>query len=131
MDIVDRICGGFIYLFPKYRGMWEDVVEFRKKYPNHNPHYSYKHFFLHNTHIGIFFSDYHYPKGLLHKLWYYIGGKNGWLNKHLKKYDENKKKNMKLLEDCLTPQLKRMLEEEEYVGMLDGNHRRIVREEYE
>ena len=81
MSLVNKICGSFIYMFPKYKKMWIEVVSFNKRYPN-NKEYTYSDFFIHNVGIGVFFSDYHYPRGFLHKLFYYIGCKTGWLKRY-------------------------------------------------
>ena len=45
MSLVNKICGSFIYMFPKYRKMWSEVVSFNKRYPN-NKEYTYRDFFI-------------------------------------------------------------------------------------
>ena len=81
MSLVNKICGSFIYMFPSYRKMWREVVSFNKRYPN-NKEYTYSDFFIHNVGIGVFFSDYHYPRGFSEKLFYYIGCKTRWLKRY-------------------------------------------------
>ena len=111
MSLVNKICGSFIYMFPKYKKMWIEVVSFNKRYPN-NKEYTYSDFFIHNVGIGVFFSDYHYPRGFLHKLFYYIGCKSGWLKQHHQECIKNFKIARKSLEQAFEPQLLKLLEEQ-------------------
>ena len=111
MSLVNKICGSFIYMFPKYKKMWIEVVSFNKRYPN-NKEYTYSDFFIHNVGIGVFFSDYHYPRGFFHKLFYYIGCKSGWLKQHHQECIKNFKIARKSLEQAFEPQLLKLLEEQ-------------------
>ena len=110
MDIVNRMCGSFIHLSPTYKKMWCDVVEFNKKYPSITE-YTYTDFFKHNVSIGVFFSNYHYPRSISHKLFYYVGIKTGWLKRYKTEYDRSMDNARNVLEDCLTPKLKKMLKD--------------------
>ena len=115
LDIKNRLCGGFIHLFPKYKGKWEKCVEYGKQHPQYED-YTYKDFFLQNTHLGIFFSnkDYH-PKGFFHRCWYYLGSRYGWLVEYQKGVDENKEFWRECLLDSynsLPPKMKKKLEVE-------------------
>ena len=91
--------------------MWREVVSFNKRYQS-NREYTYTDFFLHNVGIGVFFSDYHYPRGFLHKLFYYIGCKSGWLKQHHQECIKNFKIARKSLEQAFEPQLLKLLEEQ-------------------
>jgi len=118
MSLVNKICGSFIYMFPKYKKMWIEVVSFNKRYPN-NKEYTYSDFFIHNVGIGVFFSDYHYPRGFLHKLFYYIGCKTGWLKRYKTECDRSMENARRALEESFTPRLKSMLEKH-YKDLEDG-----------
>ena len=111
MSLVNKICGSFIYMFPKYRKMWIAVQQSLEEHPS-NREYTYTDFFLHNVGIGVFFSDYHYPRGFLHKLFYYIGCKSGWLKQHHQECIKNFKIARKSLEQAFEPQLLKLLEEQ-------------------
>ena len=111
MDIVNRMCGSFIHLSPTYKKMWCDVVEFNKKYPSRTE-YTYTDFFLHNVGVGVFFSNYHYPRGFSEKLFYFIGCKTGWLKRYKHECDVSMDKARKMLEECFTPELQKLMEEE-------------------
>ena len=110
MQVINKICGSFIYIFPKYRKMWSEVVSFNKRYPS-NKEYTYRDFFIHNVGVGVFFSDYHYPRGLLHKLYYYIGCKTGWLKRYKVECDRSMENARMALEEAFTPQLEKMLKD--------------------
>jgi len=101
VQVINKICGSFIYIFPKYRKMWSEVVSFNKRYPS-NKEYTYRDFFIHNVGVGVFFSDYHYPRGLLHKLYYYIGCKTGWLKRYKLECDRSMENARSVLEECFT-----------------------------
>jgi len=110
MDILNRMCGSYIHLFPTYRKMWSEVVSFNKRYPN-NKEYTYTDFFIHNVGISIFFSNYHYPRGFSEKLFYYIGSKTGWLKRYKLECDRSMENARMALEESFTPKLKKMLKD--------------------
>ncbi len=115
--IIENICGGFIHLFPSYRKSWGKVKEFVKEYDKED--YTYKQHFIQNTQLGIFFNNgRHYPKGFFQKLWYYWGSKNGWLVEYKRCVDESIENSKKMLEECFTPRLKKMLEKQNEKGLL-------------
>ena len=110
MRIVNKICGCFIYMFPKYKKMWIEVVSFNKRYPS-NKEYTYQDFFIHNVGVGVFFSNHHYPRGFSEKLFYYIGSKTGWLKRYKLECDRSMENARMVLEEALTPKLKKMLKD--------------------
>jgi len=102
------VCGGFIHLFPTYRKSWNRCKDFVGKKPKEE--YTYKDFFIQNTHLGIFFKEgKYYPKGFLNKVWYYWGSKTGWLVEYKRNVDESLEDSKKILERCFTPKLQKML----------------------
>ena len=112
MQVINKICGSYIHLFPKYRKMWYKVVDFNKRYPSpSSKEYTYTDFFIHSVGVGVFFSDYHYPRGFLHKLYYYIGCKTGWLKRYKVECDRSMENARMALEEAFTPQLKKMLKD--------------------
>ena len=110
MDLSNQLCGGFIHLFPKYREGWKKCVEFGREYPKGKT-YTYKDYFIQNTHLGIFFNNgRYYPKGFFNRLWYYWGSKCGWLVEYKMNVDKSLDESKKILEKCFTPKIKKMLE---------------------
>ncbi len=101
--IIERLCKGFILTNPKYRKDWNKVVEFCNRYGRDIP--TYKYHFVRNTHIGTLFSK-RWDWSFFGNLWLYVGMKSGNLRTYNKTRDENKKKNMELLENCFTEDMK-------------------------
>ena len=97
--------------------MWSEVVSFNKRYPS-KTEYTYTDFFLHNVGIGVFFSDYHYPRGFSEKLFYYIGCKTRWLKRYKTECDISMKNARMALEYAFEPQLKSLLKQK----LEDGNY---------
>ena len=102
-NIIETLCKGFIHTIPQYRKSWYDVVDFCNRYDKEPS--TYKHHFVHNTTIGVLFSK-TWGWGVFGNLWMYMGMKSGWLRNYNTIRSENKKKNMKLLEDCFTEDMK-------------------------
>ena len=97
--IIERLCKRFIHTIPKYRKDWYDVVDFCNRYDRELP--TYKSHFVQNTRIGVLFSK-RWDWSFFGNLWLYMGMKGGWLRTYNTLRSENKKKNMKILEDCFT-----------------------------
>jgi hypothetical protein len=102
-QILELICKWFIHTIPKYRKDWNDVVDFCNRYDREPS--TYKSHFVKNTKIGVLFSD-RWDWGFFGNLWIYMGMKGGWLKNYNIIRSESKKKNMKLLESCLTEEMK-------------------------
>ena len=102
-DMIERLCRRFIHTIPKYRKSWYDVVDYCKRYGEELP--TYKNHFIQNTTIGVLFSK-RWDWSLFGNLRLYVGMKSGWLRNYNTIRSENKKKNMKLLEDCFTEDMK-------------------------
>ena len=98
-NIIETLCKGFIHTIPQYRKSWYDVVDFCNRYDKEPS--TYKHHFVQNTTIGVLFSK-RWGWGVFGNIWMYMGMKSGWLKNYNTIRSENKKKNMKLLEDCFT-----------------------------
>ena len=102
-NIIETLCKRFIHTIPQYRKSWYDVVDFCNRYDKEPS--TYKHQFIHNTTIGVLFSK-RWGWGLFGNLWMYMGMKSGWLRNYNTILSENKKKNIELLESCLTEEMK-------------------------
>ena len=102
-NIIETLCRRFIHTIPKYRKDWYDVVDFCKRYDKDLP--TYKSHFIQNTSIGTLFSK-RWGWSFFGNLWLYMGMKGGWLRTYNTLRSENKKKNMKILEDCFTEDMK-------------------------
>ena len=102
-NIIETLCRRFIHTIPKYRKDWYDVVDFCKRYDKDLP--TYKYHFVRNTLIGTLFSN-QFDWGFFGNLWFYCGMKSGNLRTYNKTRDENKKKNIELLESCFTEEMK-------------------------
>ena len=101
-QIIEQFCRGFIFTFPKYRKSWNEVIEFCDEYDRDTP--TYKYHFVQNTLLGTLFSK-RWGWGLFGNLWLYVGMKVGWLRTYNITTNENKKKNMKILENCFTEEM--------------------------
>ena len=102
-NIIETLCKRFILTIPKYRKDWEDVVDFRNRYDREPS--TYRNHFIKNTQLGTFFYN-RFGLGFFGNLWLYMGMKGGWLRTYNTLRSENKKKNMKILEDCFTEDMK-------------------------
>ena len=79
------------------------MVDFCIRYERDTP--TYKEHFIKNTQLGTFFYN-RFSLGFFGNLWLYMGMKGGWLRTYNTLRSENKKKNMKILEDCFTEDMK-------------------------
>ena len=102
-NIIETLCRRFIHTIPQYRKSWYDVVDFCNRYDREPS--TYRNHFIKNTQLGTFFYN-RFGLGFFGNLWLYMGMKGGWLRTYNTLRSENKKKNMKILEDCFTEDMK-------------------------
>ena len=102
-NIIETLCKRFIHTIPQYRKDWEDVVDFCNRYDKEPS--TYTEHVIQNTTIGVLFSK-TWGWGVFGNLWMYMGMKSGWLRNYNTIRSENKKKNIELLESCLTEDMK-------------------------
>jgi hypothetical protein len=106
-QLSEVICKGFIHSIPRYNKQWDEVTEFCNNYNRPIP--TYKSHFIQNTHIGIFWND-KLDFNFFGKLWMYIGMKFGYLKSYIKQHNISMNKSKQILEDCFTPELRKMME---------------------